>query len=86
MGKNRTWHREWIVNLLASTAIHSSGLIVEIKYSENGYCDLKTPNLEEWEKLQKLKMNVDDLIRHTQKLCNEGKKAYDYAKQKSNHG
>lgn len=85
MGKNRTWHRQWVVDLSNHTATHSSGLIVKIDYSDDGNYDLTTPNVEEWEKLQKLKMNLDDLIRHTQKLCIEGKKAYDYAKQKSDH-
>lgn len=85
MGKNRAWHREWVVDLINFTATHSSGLIVKIENSDNGNYDLKTPNVEEWNKLQMLKMNLDDLIRHTQKLCNEGKKVYDYAKEKSNH-
>ncbi|MDP3008123.1 MAG: hypothetical protein Q8N30_03530 [Methylococcales bacterium] len=79
MGKNRTWHNQWEVDLANNTVTHSSGLIVKIEYSDNANYVLETPNVEEWNKLQSLKMNLDDLIRHTQKLCNESKKAYDYA-------
>jgi len=82
MGKNRTWHHQWEVDLPTNTVTHISGLIVKIEYSDNANYILKTPNVEEWNKLQSLKMNLDDLIRHTQKLCKEGKKAYDYAIQK----
>lgn len=85
MGKNRTWHREWVVDLINFTATHSSGLIVMVESAVDGQGVIKTPNVDEWNKLQLLKMNSSDLIKHTQKLCQEGKKAYDYTKNKRDH-